>query len=238
MAPYGLQMTDRIEIVISRYNESLGWTLYPPFNQFRYTVYNKGPNEDFEKSRVDRVIPLENVGNECHTYLSHILANYDSLKPITVFLMGSLERAVKFKKALNTLIAIIETGEAVFLGEKVPSIREKFRGFQIDEWLGTNQANHVLNKSAALIPCDQRPYEAWYDAHFLGETATHWSYNSIFSVDQRDVLKRNRAFYERLLAELTKGPKVEVAHYIERSYAVLFGPMTYTKLQDYSQANV
>jgi hypothetical protein len=27
-------------------------------------------------------------------------------------------------------------------------------------------------------------------------------------------------------------------HYIERSYAVLFGPMTYTKLQDYSQANV
>ena len=40
MAPYGLQMTDRIEIVVSRYNESLGWTLYPPFNQFRYTVYN------------------------------------------------------------------------------------------------------------------------------------------------------------------------------------------------------
>ena len=238
MTHYGLQMTDRIEIVISRYNESLGWTLYPPFNQFRYTVYNKGPNEDFEKSRVDRVIRLENVGNECHTYLSHILANYDSLKPITVFFPGSLERAVKFKKALNTLIAIVESGSAVFLGEKVPSIREKFRGFQIDEWLGTNRSNGVLNKSAELIPCDQRPYEAWYDAHFPGEVATHWSYNSIFSVDSRDLLKREKAFYEQFLIGLRKGPNVELVHYIERSYAVLFGPMTYTRLIDYSQANV
>ena len=82
-----------IELVISRYNETLAWTQVPPFNQFRYTVYNKGPNDVFEKSRVDKVIPLENVGNECHTYLSHILLNYNSLKPITVFLPGSLERS-------------------------------------------------------------------------------------------------------------------------------------------------
>jgi hypothetical protein len=57
-------------------------------------------------------------------------------------------------------------------------------------------------------------------------------------VDSRDLLKRDRAFYEQFLVGLRKGPNVELVHYIERSYAVLFGPMTYTKLQDYSQANV
>jgi hypothetical protein len=238
MNPYRLQMSDKIEIIVSRYNENLGWTLYPPFNQFRYIVYNKGPNEDFVKSRVEKVIFFENFCNECHTYLSHILANYDSLKPITVFLPGSLERAVKFKKALNTLISIVETGEAVFLGEKVPSIREKFKGFQINEWLGTNRSNGVLNKSAELIACDQRPYESWYDVFFSGENATHWSYNSIFSVDKRDILKRSKEFYEQFLAGLRKGPNVELVHYIERSYSVLFGPMTHTRLIEYSQANV
>jgi len=226
-----------IELVISRYNETLAWTQVPPFNQFRYTVYNKGPNDAFEKSRVDKVIPLENVGNECHTYLSHILLNYNSLKTITVFLPGSLERSVKFKKALNTLIAIVESKQACFLGEKVASIREHFKGFQIDEWLGTNQSNGLLNTSGQLIPCDIRPYEAWYDAHFPGIEATHWSYNSILSVDRRDILNRSKEFYEQFLVGLRLGPNVELVHFIERSYVALFGPMTYTKLVEYSQRN-
>jgi len=232
------QMTDRVEVVVSRYNENLAWTLYPPFNQFRYTVYNKGPNENFEKSRVDRIITLPNVGNECHTYLSHVTQNYDSLKPITIFLMGSLERAVKYRKALNTLLAVLETGSAVFLGQQVPSIREHFKGFQLDEWQGTNRSNAVLNKSAELIPCDIRPYEAWYDAHFPGENATFWSYNSILSVDKRDILKRSKEFYERFLVGLSKGPNIEVGHYIERSFVAIFGPMEHTRLIEFSQANV
>ena len=50
------QMTDRVEVVVSRYNENLAWTLYPPFNQFRYTVYNKGPMRTLRRVGLIRLL--------------------------------------------------------------------------------------------------------------------------------------------------------------------------------------
>ena len=47
-------------IIISRYNEDLKWTLEEPFNKFRYIVYNKGENDNFEKSLVNKIINLKN----------------------------------------------------------------------------------------------------------------------------------------------------------------------------------
>ena len=42
-------MTLKIEIIISRFNEDLKWTTCGIFNDYRYIVYNKGDNDDFEK---------------------------------------------------------------------------------------------------------------------------------------------------------------------------------------------
>ena len=47
---------DNVEIVISRYNENLTWTLETPFNEFKYIVYNKGDNEDFEKKMLNKLL--------------------------------------------------------------------------------------------------------------------------------------------------------------------------------------
>jgi hypothetical protein len=49
---------NNIEIVVSRYNEDLNWLLEYPFNEFEYIVYNKGDNEDFEKTNVKQIINL------------------------------------------------------------------------------------------------------------------------------------------------------------------------------------
>ena len=68
---------NNIEIIISRFNENLNWTLESPFNKFQYIVYNKGNNENFNKSNVKQIINIQNVGRECHTYLYHIIENYD-----------------------------------------------------------------------------------------------------------------------------------------------------------------
>ena len=40
-----------MNIIVSRYNEDLAWTLEFPFNQFNYIVYNKGINDTFEKKK-------------------------------------------------------------------------------------------------------------------------------------------------------------------------------------------
>ena len=52
-----------VKIIVARYNEDLSWMEEPPFNKFRYIVYNKGINDDFEKCNVDKIIQLPNCDN-------------------------------------------------------------------------------------------------------------------------------------------------------------------------------
>jgi hypothetical protein len=68
------------EIVVARYNENIEWTK----NYLNYiTLYNKG--DDI----IDNAIPLKNIGREPHTYLHHIINNYDNLANYTIFLQGN-----------------------------------------------------------------------------------------------------------------------------------------------------
>lgn len=70
----------KIEIVVARYNEDISWT--KPFETIT-TIYNKG------EDNIPNSINLKNVGRESHTYLYHIVNNYDSLADITVFFQGA-----------------------------------------------------------------------------------------------------------------------------------------------------
>lgn len=73
----------KTDIVIARYNESLEWcTPYAPM----CIVYNKG--EPLKNNCGLKVRHLPNVGRESHTYLSHIIYNWDTLNEYTVFMQG------------------------------------------------------------------------------------------------------------------------------------------------------
>jgi hypothetical protein len=69
------------EIVIARYNEDLSWTKKLP-NSIKITIYNKGNDIDYP------CIKLPNVGRESHTYLYHIIENYNNLADQTIFCQG------------------------------------------------------------------------------------------------------------------------------------------------------
>ena len=72
------------EIVLAHYNEDLTWILKEANHCH---VYHKGkiviPDWRFRQWEV-----LPNVGRESHTYLHHIIVNYDRLANVTVFLQG------------------------------------------------------------------------------------------------------------------------------------------------------
>jgi hypothetical protein len=72
-----------ISLVIARHNEDVQWVT--PYNDIA-CIYNKG--RDNIKGVVDRIVPLENIGREGHTYLYHIIDNYDKLTEKTIFLQG------------------------------------------------------------------------------------------------------------------------------------------------------
>ena len=70
-----------MKVVVSRYQENIDWT-----NGISdCVIYNKGPATP---TSIHPVISLPNVGREGHTYLYHIIQNYDQLDDHTCFLQG------------------------------------------------------------------------------------------------------------------------------------------------------
>jgi hypothetical protein len=67
-----------IEVVLARYKEDISWA--KNLSGCKLTIYNK-----FEGQNL-----LPNVGYEAHTYLHHIVTNYDDLAEITVFSQANL----------------------------------------------------------------------------------------------------------------------------------------------------
>ncbi|XP_022083669.1 uncharacterized protein LOC110975458 isoform X4 [Acanthaster planci] len=81
--PRGQQM--EYEVVVSHYNEPLDWLR--PYATKAGHVYHKGQQSGppFDMYKWER---LPNVGRESHTYLHHILQNYNSLADVTIFVQG------------------------------------------------------------------------------------------------------------------------------------------------------
>ena len=68
-------------IVNARFNEDLKWL--EDFTDFNIHIYNKGNNIDLKN------VVLPNIGREAHTYLTHIVNNYDNLDDFIVFCQGN-----------------------------------------------------------------------------------------------------------------------------------------------------
>ena len=74
-------------LIISRYNEDLDWL--KQYKDFEITVYNKGYK--LPESKSFKVLNLENVGRESHTWLYHIVHNYNKLNNVNIFLQGRID---------------------------------------------------------------------------------------------------------------------------------------------------
>ena len=70
----------KVDIVVAKYKEDMSWV--SNFDKSRLFIYDKsGEDNGF--------INLPNFGREAHTYLTHIIENYDNLSDYTCFLQGN-----------------------------------------------------------------------------------------------------------------------------------------------------
>lgn len=222
-----------IELVISRYNEDLQWLKKKPFNRYNTTIYNKGINNKFYKpSYLNKIVKLKNVGKCDHTYLYHIVQNYENLAEITVFLPGSCSMTSphnKMKKTKQMLYEIRKNNQAVFIyDEKEENIQLTKYNFYLDNYETSDKINHLLSSEQAMEPAKIRPYGKWFEKRFGNINMKYISYGGIFSVAKSDILKHPRSYYENLISELNNSPNPEVGHYFERSWNAVFYPMNST----------
>ena len=212
-----------IEMVVSRYNEKLEWLNADPYNKFPVVIYNKGTNDDFAHTEnVKDIIKLPNVGREGHTYLYHIINNYDNLCDMTIFLPGSADATRKSILSSNLLHNITKQNKNIYTCAR-SNLYETEKNFTIDSWLSTDIANQKINSDANLSLSNIRPFGKWYNYYFGTADSTDCiSYAAIFAISKENILKKPKEYYMQFMDQLSQHHNPEVGHYIERSWAQIF----------------
>jgi predicted O-linked N-acetylglucosamine transferase (SPINDLY family) len=215
------QNSVRIHMVLARYNEDISFLKMYYFSST--TIYNKGP------SSIDNAKSLPNVGKCDHTYLTHIINNYDRLDDVTVFLPACFYNNLK-KRVLtyHFLQKVYMMGKTCFVGKKVVDAKKDLPylySFQIDRWESSLPENKD-GTSPKCEPSEIRPYGKWLEKVFKVNNAinlnqTFVTYYGILAVRKEDIRRRPISFYKKLLS-FVKTPNPEAGHYIERSWDLIF----------------
>ena len=215
---------DNIELVVSRYKETIDWLDDPPFNKYRIKCYNKGDNVPYCPEKKCKIIPLPNIGRCDHTFLYHIINNYDNLANLTVFLPASCLDHHKIKTTYKLMYLVDKTQTTVFLGKPYDNVREQLGRLFINRHVATNEVNQLANPESQLLPCPIRPFGRWYDAMFGNVIAKVVCYFGVFAIAKEHILQHPKEHYEKLIRFVDSHSNPEAGHYMERSWAAVFYP--------------
>jgi hypothetical protein len=224
------------ELVIARYNESLEWLNTTKTNYFKnfnkIICYNKGPTLSLESLQFAVENPklidyktLPNVGRESHTYLTHIINNYNNLPDITVFVTGSCDGEYKWYKTINTMRFAFDYNNSAFLCEFKDSDFTKIGPFSIKEYVSSDKNNLKENDDKVLIKSQYYPFDKYYEHFFNGIPLSYFCLRGIFAVSRVHIHNRPVEFYQQLLELVNSSPNPEAGHYIERSWVSIFNKL-------------
>lgn len=213
------------QLVISRFNENLEWLKNPPFNEFsNIIIYNKGNDDNYYKPKKSIQIKLKNVGKCDHTYLYHIIQNYDKLPSGCVFLPGSADMSTKIYKAIQTTTLVRNHKKSVMVCIIFENVQKELYNFVKSDYKTAYEANYVKNSETKTTKAKIRPFGKWFYEKFGDLLIKHVTFGGIFAVSKSHIENRPKIFYENLLSELNY-INPEVGHYIERSWEAIFYPM-------------
>lgn len=212
----GFQATPTMDLVVARYEEDISWVKNIPEDLYtRMIIYNKGTDAEFDLPK-SQVIPLPNFGREGHTYLTHIVNNYDNLPDITFFVPGSSKtNQEKMRRVMKIAEYLKENRTSIILGHKDIQTIDEANTFKIDEWKSTSMENANKNPESTIQASTDRPLKVWFEKRFNGDSINCVSFLGIVAVSREDIRKRPAEFYYNLSQEmLSTNP--ETGHYIER----------------------
>lgn len=207
-------MIQNFEIVVARFNENIEW-----LNNFKNIsiIYNKGNNDSYLHDF--NVINLPNFGRESHTYLYHIINNYDSLKEYTIFFQGSLDFSKEINHTRLKIEDYFQLNDFNAYLQPYPFGYLKYPIKHFGKW--KNEYDSGLMKKSNFSCCYTwlKNFLDFDDSH-IENIDVAWSAN--FSVHKSIILKKPKIFYENLLRFVDYHPNPEEGHYFERSWNFIF----------------
>lgn len=220
------------DLVISAYKDSLGWVAPLRASGCKVWVYSKW--EGTNPEAMERVIcpeglslfHLPNVGKNDHTYLHHIVENYDSLADWTVFTPDGPHDHLCGASMADALTPAdsLRVPRLYRVRDWGADGRLRWKDYaEIADRNGTNWADRYA--SGKITPAElsfvewARKYVG-YDPD--GPDWPGYQPGGILAVPKRAITYLPRAFYERLREQLSHAVEPETGHYLERLWTVIF----------------
>jgi hypothetical protein len=183
-------------IIVARYNENIEWTKQFP----NVIIYNKG--EKLENCYNE--VLLSNVGREGHTYYKYICDNYDKLEDFTIFLQGT-----PFDHSPNIISNLNK-----YINNKELSIDFEFLSELI---IDCNLSGCRYHGGLPLIDTYEK---------IFNERKEHMDFifgsGAQFIVSKKNILKRSKEFYLKIVEILQNEINPIEGFVIERFHKIIF----------------
>tara|TARA_Y100000589_G_scaffold180005_1_gene170411 strand:+ start:3198 stop:3902 length:705 start_codon:yes stop_codon:yes gene_type:complete len=200
-------------IIIARFNEDISWL--DSYKDFKIIIYNKG--EKITKNQ--KIINLKNVGRESHTWIYHIVKNYDNLDEINIFLQGRIDDlgCMAFDNPNYYVKPVIQYGFAASRYGLLGPTHWKWNvGIEKDIRYKKAWFNNEISKSSIGF----RSFAKNLFPEIPYFVAT--SYGGCFAIKKELILNYEKSFYIKLLNILEKHKNPIEGHYMERLWCYLF----------------
>ncbi len=202
-------------LIIARYNENLDWLR--KYNDFKITVYNKG--NKLKDKPFYKVINLENKGRESHTWLYHIVKNYNILNDINVFLQGQIDdlNCMVYQNPNDYLKKINKYG---FQASRYGLLGPFHWDWNVNIDKDIRYKNQWKNDEISRSTIGFRNFSKKLFPNIPLFVAT--SYGGCFAVKKEIIQQHNIVFYEKLLDILSQNKNPIEGHYMERLWCYIF----------------
>lgn len=207
------------QIVISRYNEDISWVKKISREDIEIFIYNKGEKIEEEFTEDIKVLNLENIGRESHTYLHHIINNYGNFPEKIIFTQGHPDDHVPQDFKNNFLSFFNSNLEFEYFSKDILEMKILEDGV---EESGNLNGSFWRNKHSPSSCCVTIPSEIIPDIQ-----SKKWIFGTgaIFGVSKNLINKNSKEFYIRCLEILGKSSNVSnppEGHAFERSWYLIF----------------
>ncbi len=202
-------------IIIARFNENIDWLLR--YNNFNVVIYNKGKYLD--NKGLGKIINLPNVGRESHTWLYHIVSNYENLDEVNIFLQGRIDDlgVLAYQDVNEYLNECMIKGFSVRrFGILGPFHWSKYLGLQNN----SKYRKNIINKSLKEPEISFKELAQTFIDKIPLFTIT--SYGGCFAVSKELIKQHKISLYKELLDILSANDNPLEGHYMERLWCYLF----------------
>ncbi len=224
------------DLIIALYKEKDSLSLLEKYSReykYRPIIYNKGGLKI--KSKIFKNIDLQNIGLHTHSYLYHIVNNYENLSEVTIFLLGSAFRDIKKAKKAKWILRNGNDCQG-FMAQHIWLSDEIEYEFELPYYDVFDYSKRWIRENSKrirteMIRADTKPLGKWIEKHtnqILQDKRFYRSNKCIFAANKSIIKARPLSYWENLLSLVDNQSQdvrnLEVVHFFERAWLSIFLP--------------